>query len=30
MPPFNRDASLRLLLERHIASSTGILIRRAG
>jgi hypothetical protein len=30
MPPFNRDANLRLLLERHIASSTGILIRRAG
>lgn len=30
MPPFNQDASLRLLLERHIAGSVGILIRRAG
>lgn len=30
LPPFNQDASLRLLIERHIASSAGILIRRAG
>lgn len=30
LPPFNQDASLRLLLERHIAGSVGILIRRAG
>lgn len=30
MPPFNQDASLRRLLERQIASSSGILIRRAG
>jgi hypothetical protein len=29
MPPFNQDASLRLLLERHVAASVGILIRRA-
>jgi hypothetical protein len=30
LPPFNQDASLRLLIERHVASSSGIIIRRAG
>jgi SAM-dependent methyltransferase len=30
LPPFNQDASLRLLIERHVASSAGIIIRRAG
>jgi hypothetical protein len=30
LPPFNQDASLRLLIGRHVASSVGILIRRAG
>lgn len=29
LPPFNQDASLRLLIERHVASSSGIIIRRA-
>ncbi len=30
LPPFNQDASLRLLIERHVASSAGMIIRRAG
>lgn len=30
LPPFNQDASLRLLIERHVASSAGMLIRKAG
>ena len=29
LPPFNQDASLRLLIERHVASSAGMIIRRA-